>query len=94
MPYFSLTTHCKARKPVSQWRARKGKRGHTQNGLCHCCSVYRGDGPQTANIKETLKEVLKTALFNDGVCRGLREAVKALDKYVTSYTRGDMHDRV
>ena len=35
-------------------------------------------------IKEALKEVLNNALCHDGVARGLREAVKALDKYDTS----------
>ena len=31
-------------------------------------------------IKDALKEVLSNALCHDGVARGLREAVKALDK--------------
>jgi len=31
-------------------------------------------------IKDALKEVLRNALINDGLARGLREAVKALDK--------------
>ena len=34
------------------------------------------------NIKDALKEVLRNALIHDGLARGLREAVKALDKYV------------
>ena len=34
-------------------------------------------------IKEALKEVLNNALCHDGVARGLREGVKALDKYVS-----------
>ena len=33
-------------------------------------------------IKDALKEVLRNALIHDGLARGLREAVKALDKYV------------
>ena len=32
------------------------------------------------NIKDALKEVLRNALINDGLARGLRESVKALDK--------------
>ena len=43
---------------------------------------YRGDVPQGMNIKDALKEVLRNALIHDGLARGLREAVKALDKYV------------
>ena len=31
-------------------------------------------------IKDALKEVLRNALINDGLARGLREAVKTLDK--------------
>ena len=46
--------------------------------LPHC---YRGDVPQGMNIKDALKEVLRNALIHDGLARGLREAVKALDKY-------------
>ena len=34
------------------------------------------------NIKDALKEVLRNALIHDGLARGLREAVKALDKYI------------
>lgn len=33
------------------------------------------------NIKDALKEVLRNALINDGLARGLREGVKALDKW-------------
>lgn len=43
---------------------------------------YRGDIQQGMNIKDALKEVLRNALIHDGLARGLREAVKALDKYV------------
>lgn len=41
---------------------------------------YRGDVSQGMNIKDALKEVLRNALIHDGLARGLREAVKALDK--------------
>ena len=55
-------------------------------------SLPRGDVPQQVEvgeggggggamtIKDALKEVLSNALCHDGVARGLREAVKALDK--------------
>ena len=58
--------------------------------LPHC---YRGDVPQGMNIKDALKEVLRNALIHDGLARGLREAVKALDKYVF-YTTIDNVDCV
>ena len=39
------------------------------------------DGSQGAmNIKEAMKDVLKESLKHDGLARGIREAVKALDK--------------
>ena len=44
-------------------------------------STCRGDIPQGGmKIKDALKEVLRNALINDGLARGLREAVKTLDK--------------
>ena len=43
--------------------------------------MCRGDIPQGGmKIKDALKEVLRNALINDGLARGLREAVKTLDK--------------
>eukprot|EP00731_Ephydatia_muelleri_P031645 Em0023g152a len=35
---------------------------------------------QGMSIKDALKEVLKNALIHDGLAKGLREGVKALDK--------------
>ena len=43
------------------------------------------------NIKDALKEVLRNALIHDGLARGLREAVKALDKYVP-YNMGALNE--
>jgi len=37
-----------------------------------------GGGPM--NIMDALQEILKLAMIHDGMARGLREAVKALDK--------------
>ena len=49
--------------------------------MCSFCSPHRGDVPQGGmTIKDALKEVLRDALTCDGLARGLREAVKALDK--------------
>lgn len=42
--------------------------------------VEGGDAGQGMGIKDALKDVLSNALCHDGVARGLREAVKALDK--------------
>lgn len=39
-----------------------------------------GDVSQGMNLKDALKEVLRNALIHDGLARGIREAVKALDK--------------
>ena len=41
---------------------------------------YRGDANQGMTMKDALKEVLRNALKHDGLSRGLREGVKALDK--------------
>ena len=40
----------------------------------------RGDIPQGMSIKDALKDVLSNAIYHDGLARGLRESVKALDK--------------
>lgn len=37
------------------------------------------------DVNTALPEVLKTALIHDGLARGIREAAKALDKYVAPY---------
>ena len=46
----------------------------------HFPLYFRGDVSQSMNIKDALKEVLRNALINEGLARGLREGVKALDK--------------
>ena len=46
-----------------------------------CLIFYRGDVIPEA----TIQEVLRHAMVVDGLSRGLREAVKALDKYGDKY---------
>ena len=45
-------------------------------------SGHRGDVPQAVgmNIKDALKEVLRSALIHNGLARGMNETAKALDK--------------
>merc|ERR1712241_1122377 len=39
-----------------------------------------GDDVPAMDINQALQEVLKNALIHDGLCRGIKEATKALDK--------------
>ena len=43
-------------------------------------TVEEGKEQGGMSIKEAIKDVLSNALYHDGLARGLREAVKALDK--------------
>lgn len=45
--------------------------------------VEGGDAARgNMTVEDALQEVLKRALVHDGLARGLREAVKALDRYL------------
>ncbi len=79
-----------ARKPESLWLTRMGKATFVLSFLY--IRTYRGDvavpqpqapqaeAAQGMTINEALKEVLRSSRVVDGLARGLREAVKTLDK--------------
>lgn len=52
--------------------------------LVFCIDSVAAGGVMDVNT--ALPEVLKTALIHDGLARGIREAAKALDKYVNNLT--------
>ncbi|EPZ33911.1 L30e-like protein [Rozella allomycis CSF55] len=51
----------------------------TEGDVVEVAATETGVSSQMS-VEEALQEVLKKALINDGLCRGLRECVKALDR--------------
>ena len=44
--------------------------------------AFRGANVPSMDVQQALKRVVKAATVVGGVCRGLHEAAKVLDKYV------------